>query len=102
MSAPNGGPAFPSVARDGNWQPHCDGMTLRDYFAAKALAGSLAGGDEFLFRWKNSVSNETTLLSAGSHPGGTGWILDKTPTQRHAEYAYAVADAMLAAREARK
>jgi hypothetical protein len=36
---PGGGPAFPTVGRDGNWQPHVDGMTLRDYFAGQALAG---------------------------------------------------------------
>ena len=35
----DGGPAFPTVARDGNWQPHHDGLSLRDYFAGQALAG---------------------------------------------------------------
>jgi hypothetical protein len=46
MSAPtkDGGPAFPTVARDGNWQPHHDGLSLRDYFAGQALAGLLSSG----------------------------------------------------------
>jgi hypothetical protein len=38
----DGGPAFPTVARDGNWQPHHDGLSLRDYFAGQALIGQLA------------------------------------------------------------
>ena len=35
-----GGPAFP-VQDASRWQAH--GMTLRDYFAAKAMQGLLAG-----------------------------------------------------------
>ena len=44
MSTPinDGGPAFPTVARDGNWQPHHDGLSLRDYFAGQVLVGALA------------------------------------------------------------
>lgn len=37
----NGGPAFPVPSE---WEKHWDGMTLRDYFAAKALVGLLAIG----------------------------------------------------------
>jgi hypothetical protein len=45
MSAPinDGGSAFPSVARV-IWQPHHDGLSLRDYFAGQALAGLLSSG----------------------------------------------------------
>ena len=42
-----GGPAFPIPMNPGeSYQGHapCDGMTLRDYFAAKALAGLLSLG----------------------------------------------------------
>lgn len=47
MNKPNGGPAFPVMhSIDGNWvrEPvkEFSGMTLRDYFAAKALQGMLA------------------------------------------------------------
>lgn len=45
MSDKNGGPAFPTegvVCRDGILY---EGMTLRDYFAAKAMDGILASGD---------------------------------------------------------
>ena len=40
-----GGPAFPQaeVDRDGVMITHHSGMTLRDYFAAKAMQGLLAG-----------------------------------------------------------
>jgi hypothetical protein len=61
-----GGPAFPS-GEFVNMEPW-DGMTLRDYFAAKALQGWLADG------------------------------LDTDP-ENAAEQAYAIADAMIAARE---
>lgn len=45
----DGGPAFPSLhSIDGNWikepRPEFSGMSLRDYFAAHALAGLLASG----------------------------------------------------------
>jgi hypothetical protein len=40
-----GGPAFPQteVDRDGLAVTHQTGMTLRDYFAAKAMQGLLVG-----------------------------------------------------------
>ena len=46
MSKETGGPAFPSEqheTKNGDWnQSYCSGMTLRDYFAAKALPGILS------------------------------------------------------------
>ncbi|MFX1710695.1 hypothetical protein [Stutzerimonas stutzeri] len=41
---PNGGPAFPKAGLDpwGEAKSVETGMTLRDYFAAKAMQGSLA------------------------------------------------------------
>jgi hypothetical protein len=71
----DGGPAFPTVARDGNWQPHHDGLSLRDYFAGQALAG---------FR-PNYTTSKVVLTEISV-----------------ACYAYKFADAMLAAREATK
>ena len=59
-----GGPAFPvpvGVGAD-------EGMTLRDYFAAKAMQGLLA-------------QSQGTALGS--------------PVEKAAEYAYAMADAML-------
>lgn len=38
-----GGPAFP-INGGLPYTPEIDGMTLRDYFAAKAMQGMLAGG----------------------------------------------------------
>lgn len=67
MSAPDGGPAFPrDHARDGH-----NGMTLRDYFAAKAMVGLLTKD-----RWAQSDAD------------------------MFARDAYTLADAMLKAREA--
>lgn len=46
----NGGPAFPVTLSEDHGQPswHPNGMTLRDYFAAKAMAAlivAIPGGD---------------------------------------------------------
>jgi hypothetical protein len=63
-----GGPAFPSHGSMG--EVAHEGMTLRDYFAAKAMQGLLAG---------TLKSSDTSLI---------------------ARDCYAMADAMLKAREA--
>ncbi len=66
-----GGQAFPSTFHNGRDQPE-KGMTLRDYFAAKAMQSILQAKDVHDSReWKN-----------------TAWI------------AYQVSDEMLKAREA--
>ena len=71
-----GGPAFPLSTVD----PYersvttCDGMTLRDYFAAKAMQGELASQNADTGAWNN---------------------LNKL-----AAHAYNIADAMLEARDA--
>ena len=64
---------------DGNWDknPQRDGMTLRDWFAGQALQGVLAG------YWANPRSR------------GSG-------QEDFAAWAYAQADAMLAARSQEK
>lgn len=63
-----GGPAFPTGT--GGNTPYSNGMTLRDYFAAKAMAAFLTRETRF---------SENLLMYAGA--------------------AYDVADAMLEARE---
>ena len=71
MSKKTGGPAFPLYRGQGYRN---DGMTLRDYFAAKAMQGLLASPKEI--------------------PNGQ----DGT-TDYYAMAAYAMADAMIAERE---
>lgn len=66
-----GGPAFP--VDESALIRNLQGMTLRDYFAAKAMQGLLA-------------------QSQGTALGST--------VETAADYAYAIADAMLAARSA--
>ena len=39
MSKQTGGPAFGAHPESANWHPSWQGMTLRDYFAAKAMQG---------------------------------------------------------------
>ena len=46
MGKDTGGPAFPSPRWEG-WGSPQEGMTLRDYFAAKALQGILHDADVF-------------------------------------------------------
>jgi len=88
MATNDGGPAFPAtVAGDGDeaWPCHADtangfledaheapGMSLRDYFAAKAMSGILAGVN--------------SRLACGADEAMV------------AKDAYAIADSMLAAR----
>ncbi len=78
MSANNGGPAFPAevlgVDELGEYRAPVTGMTLRDYFAAKAMQGLIASHEEGYW-WK---CNTYTM---------------------GAKYSYRFADAMLKARE---
>lgn len=66
----DGGPAFPTY----NALSHCDegGMSMRDYFAAKAMQG----------------------FNANSHDQMVSWSFETV-----ADYSYKQADAMLRARE---
>ncbi len=43
MSKENGGPAFPVTEAENQYRRTSEGMTLRDYFAAKAMQGLLNG-----------------------------------------------------------
>ena len=64
-----------------------NGMTLRDYFAAKALPLAIA-------HWR--------LLDAAEDGGGVfAWSFDEITSDCHAaaELSYTMADAMMAARE---
>ena len=75
MTNNNGGPAFPVAGSEHNYP--IEGMTLRDFFAAKALSGWLASYPE-----------------SSAHPIVAGNAEDV------AKYSYMLADAMLRAREA--
>lgn len=78
MSTKDGGPAFP-IPSDGRTHGTEIGMSLRDYFAAKAMAAKIQA-------WGHHTHTDRNEFER---------------CDRHvAERAYAVADAMLAAREA--
>lgn len=70
MSKNTGGPAFPTT-RDSNYEVCSKGISIRDYFAAKAMQGRLAS-------FPDGVRVDDALLTA---------------------FAYRVADAMIAERE---
>ncbi len=78
MTKNTGGPAFPcetlGVDQHGEYRKPYEGMTLRDYFAAKAMQG---------------------MLSANGDENGFLEYEEKTV----AKNAYKLADAMLKARE---
>ena len=79
MSAQDGGPAFPFKCQGSTTAPEFYyGMTLRDYFAAQALVGCLSNHN--LLLRVDGESIESTRVAA-------------------ADYAYALADAMLRARD---
>ena len=77
----SGGPAFPEsyVGADRPHEGIGDGMTLRDYFAAKAMQSFISELDG----------------PRDDHPGCPSWTNEQV-----ADLAYAQADAMLKAREA--
>jgi len=78
----NGGPAFPVVPTmegAGQWGYAYPGMTLRDWFAGQALAGLLADSKRSRKLYENA--------------GGDDGIL-----RCNSEWAYSLADAMLAER----
>ena len=71
--ANTGGPAFPGLHPSAECRFREEGMTLRDYFAAKAMQGMLASADS--------------------------WI-NKDEVEGFGAICYAIADGMLKAREA--
>ena len=76
MSKDTGGPAFPNT---GDTLIFEGGMTLRDYFAAKAMRG---------INWR--------LVDYG---GNTKETMDRRINAEQAAWCYAIADAMIAERE---
>lgn len=67
----DGGPAFPTTFQD--WNEGLGGMTLRDYFAAKALTAAMTGAPN-----------------------------DRSTAKSVSDYAYHVAEAMLAEKKRRE
>ena len=50
-----GGPAFPTEVWDSEGVPqHTEGMTLRDYFAAKAMQAMVASPSYYIDGWAQS------------------------------------------------
>lgn len=81
MEKNNGGPAFPVVGENGPYGVGADvtiGMSLRDYFAAKAMQGMVSAHNQY-GEWTGCGDKEMNK------------IMTKT--------AYSIADAMLSERE---
>jgi hypothetical protein len=99
----NGGPAFPSRANDLNGDPRT-GMTLRDYFAAKIIQAIISTHRPSASGTEDGDMLSTENINRGGVPVNSDG--DRTPfdlTLRWAPAAaYALADAMLAAREAKQ
>lgn len=75
-------PAFPFVAEDESGMMINMGMTLRDYFAAKALPLAI------------QINKETNDANIGSGE----WVWNTEDCDHMARVAYELADAMLKAR----
>jgi len=90
MNKETGGPAFPAsyYTDDGEWAKR-DGMTLRDYFAAKASEDDVAYY-KFLGGYQEIVKVA---------PDGTKYIVQEANTRTREEAKYAYADEMLKARK---
>lgn len=77
MSKNNGGPAFPTISRSDDGEViRVEGMTLRDYFAAKAM---------YAFVHRSNLIEEADTSAE--------WL------KTIADASYEMADAMLKARE---
>ena len=87
MATNDGGPAFP-ILDIGKTQ--CEGLSIRDYFAAKAMESVQISEVIEAFR-RNDYS--------GKQDHNT--YLPMATAKEVAEYAYVMADAMLSAREAK-
>lgn len=88
----DGGPAFPVVVPLEAEEVE-DGMTLRDYFAAKAMQAIVSC---FRCQWSDNPAKENDGPATGWH--NRDLITDADSTHEAASDAYAIADAMLAAR----
>jgi hypothetical protein len=75
-----GGPAFPLVYPNG--EGSYEGMTLRDYFAAKAMAGELSA-----------------MTTSGDGCGGLSMDCGNDALLRLSKHWYRIADTMLEARK---
>jgi len=64
-----GGAAFPVMhSIDGNWNrsplPHLSGMTLRDYFAAKAMQSIVGNNQQMIELYKLAKENGMDVIEA--------------------------------------
>jgi len=87
----DGGPAFPVWELNGHGQPEMTGfgLSVRDYFAAKAMAALIA--EPVSEGWPSTVAHWATQLQRHTQMSGPEIV---------AHVAYMMADAMLKAREA--
>jgi hypothetical protein len=60
-----GGPAFPKLTQDERWKTFTStgGMTLRDYFAAKALQGLLATDLNCAPEYVQAIADSTYVMA---------------------------------------
>jgi hypothetical protein len=91
--SPEGIPLNPSAGYGWAHEPQ-SGMSLRDYFAGQVLASDK---NDYLSVWEND-DGAKAFLDYGQKPGGPGWKCTRTPKEAKASAAYAMADAMIAAR----
>ena len=73
MSNNTGGPAFPNEGFNGWGEPQ-QGMTLRDYFAAKAMQGDLISGvheEQFSGIARRAYSMADAMLKAREASNGS-------------------------------
>lgn len=82
MNKDNGGPAFPlGLESFGGSQAFELGMTLRDYFAAKALSGLMANY-AFLARCREDGARENigfdTLVATGAYLMADAMLAERT------------------------
>ncbi|WP_241624226.1 hypothetical protein [Rosenbergiella epipactidis] len=61
MIKETGGPAFPNVPSDPQYEEWDEGMDLRDYLAAKAMQGDLASQNLEIGIFDNDISDDVLI-----------------------------------------
>lgn len=87
----DGGPAFPCEQYEEGELMHLPGMSLRDYFAAKVLAGMVAANVQREIATEIKKTPQAFCLEMEQVAGATNYQM--------AKLAYELADAMLAERD---
>lgn len=77
MSKDNGGPAFPHEFGGTYQNQKREGLSIRDYFAAKALSGMIAQGGLGFMGWHPSNWDSSKSLAKSAYEIADAMLLER-------------------------